>query len=205
MVALPILTCGLAGFVPGLWAAFQRRQDRQFFRRMIMFSTAVAVLMVVGFTLFGMAPPADEQGDAPGVLDDIGAALLVIVVLASTGVAFFTRKARVRLPGTERELARRQQRQQYRRLITRDPSMARSINVGRPDAERDFDDGGLLDINTLSAATLSHFAPMSTEEAHRIVEVRDRFGRFSSLDEVLAYADLSEGTTLQLRERAVVF
>ena len=44
MIALPLLTFGLANFVPALWAAIQRKLDRRFRLQMIIFAAVIAVL-----------------------------------------------------------------------------------------------------------------------------------------------------------------
>jgi DNA uptake protein ComE-like DNA-binding protein len=118
-------------------------------------------------------------------------------------VAVFTRKSSVHLPGAAQEVARRRQREHYRKLAHTDAALARSINVGRPDLERDFNDGGLLDLNSLSAEALSHFGPMPVDEAQRIVAARQRTGRFTSVQNVAHSAALPDSTVVRLQERAI--
>src|SRR5699024_9098088 len=39
-------------------------------------------------------------------------------------------------------------RQEARKILHRDPMMARELRIGRPDLPRTYDDGGLVDLNT---------------------------------------------------------
>jgi DNA uptake protein ComE-like DNA-binding protein len=118
-------------------------------------------------------------------------------------IGFFFRDDRGDLPGATEQLARRELREQYRQLVERDRSLASSMMVGRPDVRRDYDDGGLLDLNSLSAEALRMYGPLSVEEATRLVEVRGQLGRFVDLNEVTAYVPLSESTIARLRESSV--
>jgi hypothetical protein len=40
-------------------------------------------------------------------------------------------------------------------LLGRDPAVAAELRIGRPDLPRNFDDGGLIDVNTVPAQVLS--------------------------------------------------
>jgi hypothetical protein len=202
MVALPILSCGFASFVPALWAAAQRPQDRSFRRRMFAFAAAVGTIGILGFLLM-VEGPTDADGTPAGPQSDLGGFTWLVCMVAATVVAVLHRKPRTQLPGTAQELARRRQREQYRALIRRDQPLALSINVGRPGLERDYSDGGLLDLNHVTVDELTRFGPLPTDEARRIVETRSRIGRLSSVEELAVYAGLPENTVARLRETAV--
>jgi len=202
MVALPILSCGFASFVPPLWAAAQRPQDRLFRRRMFTFAAAVGTIGILGFLLL-VTGPTDATGTPSGARSDLGGFAWLACMVAATVVDVLHRKPRTQLPGTAQELARRRQREQYRALIRSDQPLALNINVGRPGLERDYSDGGLLDLNHVSVDELTRFGSIPAHEAQRIVETRDRIGRLASVDELTAYAGLSEGTVARLRETAV--
>ena len=77
--------------------------------------------------------------------------------MLATVVAVIYRKSGTQLPGTAQELTRRKLREKYRALALTDPTLARNIRVGRPDLTRDYSDGGLLDLNSLSAEGLNTF------------------------------------------------
>ena len=74
--------------------------------------------------------------------------------------------------------------------------------VGRPDLSRTYSDGGLLDLNALSAEALSHFGALSIEDAQQIVAAR-QYARLVSLDDLIARCQLSEPTVARLRETAI--
>jgi len=191
IVSVPTLTVCVASFLPPLWAAWLGRRDRRFCIRMLVWSALLLIAVVVGFSLVGTSR------------DDTGAAILVSGWVLSTILAVVYRKPTVLLPGTEQELARRRQREQYRQLIKRDPGLARGIGVGRPDLVRNFDDGGLLDLNTLTADELTRFGSIPIGEAQQIVETRKQLGGLSTVDELVVYASLSDATLGNLRETAV--
>ena len=77
------------------------------------------------------------------------------------------------------------------------------MRVGRPDVARDYDDGGLLDLNSVPSHALAEHGGLSHAEAAKIVEVRGQLGRYVSMDELLAYVDLPEQTVTRLRDVAV--
>jgi hypothetical protein len=195
MIALPILTMGFANFVPGVWAAVRRWSEPRYRWPMLAFAVVIGVLTYVSFGLVG-----SSSTDSPIMNFAVPAWLLCIVV--ATVVAALNRKSPADLPGAAEELRHRRERDQYRTLARRDPSLARGMGIGRPDLSRNFSDGGLLDINALSAEALAHFTPMSTAEAHQVVQHRQHIGRLSSIDD-LAAAGLAEATIIRLRETAL--
>ncbi|MQW76727.1 hypothetical protein GHK92_12645 [Nocardioides sp. dk4132] len=204
MVAVAAASCGLAGFVPPLWAARQRPDDAPFRKRMFLTAGALAALELTGIVLTSTAD-VDEHQTPTGLAADLGAiALLINLVLAVT-VAVLVRNTQPRaaLPGVAEELARRQLREEYRELARRDPSLARTLRVGRPDLPRDLDDGGLLDLNAIPTDHLGPLAGLSAAEVASVADARQQLGRFTSLTELVLYADLSEATASVLGERAV--
>ncbi len=115
-------------------------------------------------------------------------------------VAILNRKPALQGPGAAEEYQRRR-RAEYRRLIRDDINLARSMSVGRPDLQRTYDDGGLLDLNSLSVEILVR-SGVPADEAARIANAR-QVGRFSSLDEVALRCSLTRNTVARLRETAV--
>ncbi|NPC97825.1 helix-hairpin-helix domain-containing protein [Nocardioides sp. zg-DK7169] len=203
LVAVAAGSCGFAGFVPPLWAATQRPLDVAFRRRMRALAGGLAALMITGLML--TAGNTEEDGTPTGFLGDLGGVLLFINLAVSITVAVLVRNAGVgaELPGVAEELARRRLREQYRQLATNDPSLARSMAIGRPDLPRRVDDGGLLDLNAIPADRLTPLTGLSPEEAERVAHAREQLGRFTSINELALYADLPESTASLLGERAV--
>jgi len=204
MVAVAAASCGLAGFVPPLWAARQRPHDAPFRKRMFATAGGLVALELTGIILTSVAD-RDSTQTPTGTLGDVGALLLLLNLALAITVAVLVRNTQpsAGLPGVAEELARRRLREEYRALARRDPGLARNLRVGRPDLPRNLDDGGLLDLNTLPADQLGPLAGLSPEEATSVAEARQQLGRFTSLNELTLYADLSESTTAMLSEHAV--
>lgn len=204
MVAVAAATCGLAGFVPPLWASRQRPEDAPFRRRMYLVAGALFGLMVVGVSLIALAEE-DASGSPTGPLSDLAGAILLVNLVVAVTVAVLVRKtgADPLLPGVAEGLARRRLREQYRQLATSDPALAHSLGVGRPDLPRNLDDGGLLDLNAIPPDSLGSLAGLSADEVDRVVDARQRLGRFTSIDELAVYAELPDTTVVRLRECAV--
>jgi hypothetical protein len=159
-------------------------------------------LVVAGFALIGSAPE-DATGSPTGPSSNIGVTLMLVAMAAGAAIGFFFRDDRGDLPGATEQLAKRELREQYRELVVRDPSLASSMMVGRPDVQRDYDDGGLLDLNSLSAEALQRYGHLSLDEATQVVELRSQLGRFVDPNEVIAYLPLSDATVTRLRESSV--
>lgn len=206
MIAAAAATCGIAGFVPPLWAARQRADDVRFRKRMYALSAASAVMTVLGLVFIGTAQE-DATGSPTGVLSDIGTVLVLVNLALSVTVAVLVRNTgpSAPLPGVAEGLARRRLREQYRQVAISDPPLARSMGVGRPDLLREIDDGGLLDINTIPADRLGQLAGLSEDEARRIADARAHIGRFLSLEDLAVYADLPQSTIDLLRERVIIY
>jgi hypothetical protein len=132
MVALPWLSLGFASCVPAVWAASQRRHDLVFRRRMMTFAAVTGMLSIGGFIVL-VSGPTDASGTPAGPVSDAGGFIWFAATIVATIVAVIHRKPRAQLPGTAQELARRAEREQYRALIRRDPALACSIHVGRPE------------------------------------------------------------------------
>ncbi|MGW6197140.1 ComEA family DNA-binding protein [Kribbella sp. NPDC055110] len=96
---------------------------------------------------------------------------------------------------------RRELRRKAREIATDDPGLARELGIGRPDVRRDFDDGGLIDINNVPAEVLLQLRGMTAELAERVVQVRETRGPYSSIEELSVFADLPPGLSDQLADR----
>ena len=82
-------------------------------------------------------------------------------------------------------------RDQARKLLARNPELARKLAIGRPDLSLDrFDDGGLLDVNHVPAEFFVTALGFDGETADRITGTRESLGRFDSARELAIQADL---------------
>lgn len=110
-------------------------------------------------------------------------------------------------PGNEHALAvahqRRALREQARELAERDPALARELRIGRPDLPRQYDDGGLVDLNRAPAAVIAGLPGLTPALAEQIVRVRDQVGGFVSAEDVSAAASLPPDLTADIAEYGI--
>ena len=202
MILWCVLTAGLAAWAAPIWAANRRPFDKSFRKRMQAVSAALGVAALVGFALIGSSPE-DADGTPTGASSDIGTTILMLAMAAGVAIVVIYKKPQSALAGTESVLMRRDTRERYRQLVEQDRPLARSMHVGRPDVARDYDDGGLLDLNSAPQQVLSQHGGLSHAEAAKVVEIRGQLGRYVSMDELLVYVDLPESTATRLRDVAV--
>lgn len=107
-------------------------------------------------------------------------------------------------PAVEAALAARTRRTEARRLAADDPLLARDLRVGRPDLPRAYDDGGLVDLNTAPGPVIARTCGIAPAHAERIVACRGAAGRFATVDDVFAWADLPYDVWDLVRDRGVV-
>jgi TIR domain len=193
IAAVPLLTFGIASFAPALWARSQRPEDAQYRRQMLIFAIIVGIVSIGSFVLVGVSEAESIGNAAVGILFG--------TVAVATVVAILNRKPALQSLGSSEEHQRQQRRAEYRRLINTDINLARSMSVGRPDLQRNYDDGGLLDLNSLPVEALVSFG-VPVDEAARIVNARQA-GTFSTLNEVAMRCNLTRNTVARLRETAV--
>jgi hypothetical protein len=210
MIVLPVVTLGVLAWVPPLWAGVKNSGVKQASRRLYLLAILTGMSAVLGFALFAMAP-TNSEGTASGPLPVVGFLLLVGAMCVGTVVAVRERNVgivtgghpRISVSTAEVALTSQQVRAQYRALIARDPALARSMQVGRPDQPRPYDDGGLLDVNRLPEHALLQHAGLGPGAARRVVEARERYNGLSDIDQVVAYANIDATTAERLREYAV--
>lgn len=198
--------------MPFLHAAV-RLGRRSLYMRAVVFGAAAAVVGV----LMSLAPK-DAAGQAVGTSGNLLNSLGVILALAVVAVAcvqqgrlrreILRQGSGERLDGPEpalaAALAARERRAEARKLATGDPLIARDLRVGRPDLQRDYDDGGLADLNNAPAATIASVCGLDIATAEEIVAVRTAAGGFGAVDDVLSAVDVPIAAWDRVRDRAVV-
>jgi DNA uptake protein ComE-like DNA-binding protein len=100
-------------------------------------------------------------------------------------------------------LRARARREAARLLAERDPTLARDLRVGRPDLPSDYDDGGLVDVNSVPAAVLVAELGLSGAEAEAVLRVRAHVGGFRSPDDLVAFAGLEQRRVDRVADRLV--
>jgi DNA uptake protein ComE-like DNA-binding protein len=198
---LPALSFGLLAPVPFAHAAVKLRDRRLW--------VVTAIYAIVGLALFvilgsGSSEPTGSLGESLLV------GLLLALSIAATVHAFVLRgrvfavsptQALAAQPAVATALAARQRREQAKAIAARDPALAHELRIGRPDLPRQFDDGGLVDVNNVPVQVLVDQLGLSQAQAERVVEARDRIGRFSGPEELAAFAELPEATVRILGDR----
>lgn len=108
-------------------------------------------------------------------------------------------------PAVAAALAARARRAEARRIVDHDPLLARDLRIGRPDLARDYDDGGLVDLNAVPAAEIARCCGIDEEPARRIVEAREAAGvPFGRVEDAFTWTDVPVGLWDRIRDRAIV-
>ncbi len=195
---LPLLTCGLGTPFVFLYAALRTRR-----RSHILAAIGYGIATVA---MFGTAGATLDSSVAGGVVGALAATL----VFGGTMHAFWIRRAVFGTTSRNRPdptvatlLTRRQRREETRALADRDPGLARELCVGRPDLPRQYDDGGLVDVNSAPPAVLASLPGMTPQLVERVVDVRASHGGFTSAEELALAADLPPQLTAEIADHSV--
>lgn len=185
--SLPLLSVGMLSCLPFAWLAVRSQTPWKWGSIALgYFALTVAWLVYIPESAAGLALNAWD-------------ALPLAVWIASTVhtfVAYLDR--RDGCPTTYRNRlalksarAREARRCQARALLESSPGTARDLRTGRPDLERVYDDGGLVDLNAVAASVMVDELGWTSAEAEHLVAVRDRLGRFDGPTEVIALTELA--------------
>lgn len=206
---IPLLTFGIATTLVFVYPAVR-------LRKVVHWATVVGylALTVMAFATTDATSPAGQA---------IFGAAMVILWLGGTAHAFGIRSRVLAVPspanpaqglparalparGFENAVATATGRRELRaaaRETARDPVMAWELRIGRPDLAREFDDGGLVDVNHVPPYVLARLPGMTPELADRILAVREESGGFSSVEELSALAELPPTLTATLGEYTI--
>ncbi|MFC7328596.1 hypothetical protein [Marinactinospora rubrisoli] len=201
---LPALTAGVATPFFFIHAAFRRRSV------WTLIPAVVFPLLVVGIFVLNSASTWWEVCVAVNWIAGGGLALgMRGYVFApapgadGTGRALEDRETKPLPPLLAEAERRRAARAQARGLMERDPLIARELGVGRPDLSREFDDGGLVDVNNAPDEALGRITGITAEHAAALALARSRGGPFTSVEDAVIRADLPPHLQEVLAEYAV--
>lgn len=91
-------------------------------------------------------------------------------------------------PAVAAAMWRASRRAEARELLRTNPGMAWELRIGRPDIEgRQYDDGGLVDVNHLPATWLAYALQIPQAIADEIAAARALHHGFGSPDELIVY------------------
>lgn len=219
---LPLLTCGFATAVVFVFAAlFLPARGR---RAVVLWVSAgfyvlAAVLVVVNF-----AADADTAAGTVALV-----AWIVLAVVGSLQAIVFApwvarqadgpapaedgriveeaaadeRSALSYDPELRLVIQQRERRRLSRGILANDPELARSLAIGRPDLERRFVDGGLIDVNHVPAWVLADLPGFNAEMADRVVRARERLDGLRSVADLVVYADVPADVVAMLTDTLV--
>lgn len=182
---VPLLSVGLFSSIPIIHAAAKLRRVRLW-----LFAAAY-----VGATVFAWVTlPGSEVADTT-LTEDLAVGVVVALAVCGTIHAFLLRRQVFRRPeptepAVAQALAARRRRQESRSLAASDPTLARELHIGRPDLPRDYDDGGLIDVNHVPPGVLVAQLGFSMGQAAQAVQRRTSIGGFTSVQEPEMYCDL---------------
>jgi hypothetical protein len=179
----------------------------------------VHVLAAVGYLLLTIVFFTGVQFTETGRTSLIDAVVLPAFMIPWLGGTAHTAVLQVRVrqaaaagPGApvDPALAAAQQRllrrQEARALLAGNPVLAAELRIGRPDAAgRQYDDGGLVDVNHVPGELLVTELDLPAAAATSVVAERDRLGGFSSPEELLVYCAGMTPDRLELIRDRLVF
>ncbi|MEO3807854.1 helix-hairpin-helix domain-containing protein [Sphaerisporangium sp. B11E5] len=195
----PLYTCGFATpFTMGYAAARARSA----------WLALSALVYALGLVLFVTGVAADAPGgdDTLEILAVLGSTLNW---LGGTVHSLIVRKHVFERRDSPNDQAvamaqyRRELRQQARELAERDPALARELRIGRPDLPRQYDDGGLVDMNHAPAEVIATLPGMTAELARRVVTAREEVGGFISAEDVSIAVNLPPHLNADLVELTI--
>jgi hypothetical protein len=190
---MPLWSLGLLAFGPFLWLALTRRRRAD---RVVVIAYMAASATAVGLVSLAVTGDANAGGAGGGLLFGLmfvgaGHALVACRPPRRDGsgrpVLSKTRRNVLAVSGAE---DRMNVRNKARKLARKDPALARELRIGRPDLPREYDDGGLVDVNHVPAAVLVSHLKLTAQQAAKVASVRDEIGRFDGPTDLEAYAGL---------------
>ncbi|WP_155341565.1 ComEA family DNA-binding protein [Acrocarpospora corrugata] len=201
---VPLITLGSGTPIVIAHAAVRRRSPLLF---------VSAGVYAASFALFLVQVAKYEPiSAAPAWLDTATSLGFFLNMFGGFGQALFVRSAvfntrpvvkSANEQALELATARRKLRRDSRELAEHDPALARELGIGRPDLPREYDDGGLVDINHASTLAIAGIPGLTPDLAARIVAARTSTGLFTSANELSIMLDLPVDLNDELAEYTV--
>jgi hypothetical protein len=187
-----VLSLGLATAPMVLLGAVKLRSRRHF-------AAAVGYLLLLLYLFIGVQFTPDNGGTLPDLA--VVPAFAIPWFVGTFHVLYLqlrVAEAGAPAPGpaspaasTDPALAAAQRRLERRRearaLVGENPPLAAELRIGRPDLTRQYDDGGLVDVNHVPASVLVAELDLPQPVAASITAERERLGGFGSPDEIMVY------------------
>ena len=198
--SVPIWSFALLSFVPFLaFAVIQRRK-----RDWAVFAGYLLATVALVATGVSVNPNGDAAAAALGAFSIAlaGCAAVHACILFRPGRARPTPAAgrRRNQEAVQEARVRMERRSDARRVVQTNLALARELRIGRPDLPRQYDDGGLADINRVPGYVLAAALALTPQEVTNLTAARDKLGRFATADELRDHADLPPGRIDELRD-----
>lgn len=179
--SVPLLTLGLGAAPAFVYIALRYHRPRY-----LVPAAAYALATTVAITLIALTQAFTVA---------VGVSLVICCTGVATAHTLAVRRE-VSVAGSDNDVQvaaareRLRRRAEARRLVRADPRLALELGIGRPDLTRQFDDGGLVDVNHAPARSLCDALGLDLGTAERIVRTRSELGGFASVDELSVTLDL---------------
>lgn len=201
---MPLLTCGFGAPIAFATALAKRRDNL----------TLTALVLHSALIIAGCGVIGAHEYPPPDWADTVFSFALVITSLGSTAHLLLIRSAVwavpagppvpvARLSGDEVVDRARRLREQARRTAAADPMLAKRLGIGRPDLPRQYDDGGLVDLNHAPPWVLLTLPGVTERSARQIRDRVERSGPFGNLGEVMVVVEISPTFEHHLNEYCV--
>jgi DNA uptake protein ComE-like DNA-binding protein len=169
----------------------------------VLYAVAVGSIMAI--------PTRDAAGNDLDPSNTVGGLIVGVTVVALAHLVWVRRlvwgapRPAHPDPAVAAALAARARRTEARRIVAEDPVLARELRIGRPDLARDYDDGGLVDLNEAPAGAIAAACGIDPAVAARIVQARDVTGvPMAAVDDVFVHTDIPVALWDRIRDRGVV-
>lgn len=209
---LPVLSMGLLSFVPPIAIAAKARTTQAWG-----WAGGLAAAWLLGFSLIGSSETDSATSDVGMLIYFavwIGAIIYALVM--GPKVVWQPKNTYVAVgppppPPYDPNMAAvaevqavRIKREEARDIARRDPGMARELRIGRPDLPRQYDDGGLVDINSAPVEVLRQSLGLTPDQATDLVEARQQLTRFEHPEDLVTLAGLEPNTFDGVRDRIIL-
>ena len=187
---IPALSFGFLAPVPFAHAAVRLQQRR------LWAVTAAYAIGVVALFVF--------SASRKGSWGDLVFGTVLFALMIGGTIHAFVLRGRVFAapsPAVAAALAARTQREEAKAIATGDVALARELRIGHLELPREFDDGGLVDVNHVPARVLVDRLGLSPVQAGRVVQARERLGGFAGPEELIAGSGLPSVIVNAVRER----
>lgn len=221
---LPVLSCGLLSFVPPIAIATKAGSARAW-----SWAGGFSAAWLAGFSMVGVDDNESALSDVGmTIYFAVWIGAIIYSLVQGPKVAWPSRVTYVMPPppiqpaayppahpypqplvdpnaaAIDRVQAGRRKRDEARELARRDPAMARDLRIGRPDLPRQYDDGGLVDVNSAPAEVVSQMLGLTSEQAAQLVDARQTLGRFEHVEDLVNLAGLDPRAYDQVKDRIVL-